>query len=236
MLRLGEDRTAVGFRPDTVAGTRRIAEPRASGVAAVLIDKGAFQHEALFAARVVVVRHAAVGGEAVERHALGIAWFGVERQAGQPVDAGLLKGGGPRVDGDVGAVRALCLAQLDEERAAFVRPGRVAEAFRVEEVRTGALVSGFIGEHAAQHEDLFARRVTMRGKAAARREPDNGRNAPALRRTQQLEPLAENAFRRAWLPVHCRGVGHRAGAEIRVQAVLRQCSPPARGACFACPQ
>ena len=61
-----------------------------------------------------------------------------------------------RVEGDVPPFTAGKLAQFHEQHAAMFGKRRVAKSFGIEQKRAGGPIAVFVGEHAIEHEDLFA--------------------------------------------------------------------------------
>ena len=157
-----------------MAAPRRVAQPGAGRIAVLVVLEGAFEDEDLFAAGVLVFLKHGAGRPADQRHHFRSE--AMQRQDGEAFDQPREPLGATGIDDHAFAVAGMELAELDEQRTAFLAPGPVNPAGRVTDVAAGRVVAQFIGEGALQHQELLAKAVPVAIEAACREEPfDAGR-------------------------------------------------------------
>ena len=108
------------------------------------------------------------------------------------------------------------LPQLHEQHAALARKRRVAKPFGVQEIGAGRPIAVLVGEHALEHEDLFAVRMLVRMKRRARLVAHDRRHLSRLDGADEVHALAPHRTARARRPVHRRRIDGDARAEIAV--------------------
>ena len=90
------------------------------------------------------------------------------------------------------------------------------KTFGIQEIGAGRPVAVLVGEHAVEHEDLFAVRVVVAMKRRARLVANDGRHLPGLGRPDEMHALSPDRAARARRPLHRRGVDGDANREIAV--------------------
>src|SRR3954447_3735018 len=102
------------------------------------------------------------------------------------------------------------------------------EALRIEKIGAGGPVAVLVGEHALQHEDLFALGMIVRREPRPGLIAHDGSDLPGLGRAHQVNALAPHRSGRAGRPGHPGRVGYGPDREISVDRPARTTSPPRR--------
>ena len=98
------------------------------------------------------------------------------------------------------------LTQFDEQDATIARERRMTESFRIEQECARRPVTLLIGEHAVQHQYLFAVGMAMFRKTRIPVVANDGRHLSGFRGSDPMNAFAPDAAARARRPRHRSGV------------------------------